>query len=54
MGTDWPLRWALARRLAVSSSIGPKLRTAEVAACERRSSARRRASSSGSSNGLIM
>jgi hypothetical protein len=40
--------------LAVSSSIGPKLSTADVAACERRSSARSRASSSGSSKGLTM
>ena len=40
--------------LAVSNSSGPKLSTADVAACERRSNARKRASSSGSSKGLIM
>jgi len=38
----------------VSSSSGPKLSTAVVAAWERRSRARRRASNSGSSKGLTM
>ncbi len=42
------------RRWAVSISSGPKLSTADVAACDRRSSARRRASSSGNSKGLSM
>ena len=44
----------LARRPAVSSSSGPKLSTAVVAACERRNNARNRANSSGNSKGLTM